>query len=95
MAQSSTRTYTNKTTQNGFGFQSPPVNYPLTLDYTVRYWGFHVNPGPHKQMKINKGENPPQRPAFIPKYCWDREQSFALFVPEVGGISLPNVGSGQ
>jgi hypothetical protein len=90
VAQSSTRTYTNQTTENGFGFKAPKVNY-LTHNYNIQYWGFHVNPTAYKQMKINKGENPPQRPAFIPKYCWDRDQSFALFVPEVLGAS-PMVG---
>ncbi|MEA2039563.1 MAG: hypothetical protein U9N82_06990, partial [Thermodesulfobacteriota bacterium] len=94
MAQSSTRTYTNETTENGFGFKTPQMNPPLTHNYAIRYWGFHVNPSAYKQMKMNKGKNPPQRPAFIPKYCWDRDQSFALFVPEVLGAS-PMAGGGD
>ena len=93
VSQSLTRTYTNTTTENGFGFRTPQVGYPLTHNYSIRYWGFNVNPSAYKQRKINKGEKPPQRPAFIPKYCWDRDQSFALFVPEVRGAS-PMTGGG-
>ncbi|MFP4088358.1 MAG: hypothetical protein ACLFUL_16390 [Desulfobacteraceae bacterium] len=87
VSQSLTRTYTNNTTENGFGFKTPQVGYPLTHNYSIRYWGFNVNPSAYKQMKMNKGENPPKRPAFIPKYCWEKDQSFALFVPEVIGAS--------
>ncbi len=93
VSQSLSRTYTNNTTENGFGFKTPQVGYPLTHNYSIRYWGFNVNPVAYKQMKMNEGENPPQRPAFIPKYCWERDQSFALFVPEVRGAS-PMMGGG-
>ncbi len=85
--KSTSRTYTNSTTKNGYGFTTPSVDYNLTNDYSICYWGFNVNPQAYKQMKVNKNEKP-ERPGFIPKYCWDRDQSFVLFVPEVEGSSV-------
>ena len=82
-AQSSSCTYTNSTSKNGFAFKSPAVNYNLTNNYSIRYWGFNINPKAYKKMNIGNS-----RPEFIPEYCWNRDQSFALFVPEVVGCSV-------
>ncbi len=85
-ARSTSRTYTNDTTKNGYGFLAPAVDYTLSKNYTLRYWGFNVNPHAYKQMQINNYKTP-ERPGFIPQYCWDRDQSFVLFVPEVSGCT--------
>jgi hypothetical protein len=89
VAHSSNRTYTNDSTKNGFGFKTPAVykknGEELRGNYSIRYYGFNINPTAYKQMKINSGKL--ERPSFIPKYCWDRNQSFALFVPEIIGSS--------
>ena len=33
-----------------------------------------------------------KRPSFISKFCWDRDQSFALFVPDIQGYSVSGAG---
>jgi hypothetical protein len=86
MARSTSRTYTNKSTTNGYKFVSPPVYYDsgkVGNRYEVYFFGFNINPAAYKQWVINK-KGEAKRPDFIPKYCWDRDQMFALFVPYIG-----------
>ncbi|HBM17413.1 MAG TPA: hypothetical protein DD381_13885 [Lentisphaeria bacterium] len=83
--QSSSRTYTNSSTTNGYGYVTHQVN-GLSRNYSIKYYGFMINPREYKQMQINKNV-PATRPAFIPEYAWDRDQSFALFVPAIYGSS--------
>ena len=84
-AQSTSRTYSNDTTKNGFGFKTPSVDN-LTNNYNLRYYGFNINTKAYKQVMLNE-KGKVERPEFIPEYCWERDQSFALFVPEVLGCS--------
>lgn len=42
----------------------------------------HCHPVKNNRKGVKENN---ERPPFIPEYCWDRDQSFALFVPEVEG----------
>ena len=80
-ARSTARTYTNTETKGGFGFNVQKVGNFAT-SCSAAYWGFNINPKAYKQMLINNHEEM-KRPDFISEFCWERDQSFALFVPEV------------
>jgi hypothetical protein len=83
-AQSKFQTSTSTSTTKGYKFFTPQVDASPSLksNYTIKFWGFNINPRAYKEMMVNNNL-PVDRPDYIPEYCWDRNQSFALFVPEI------------